>query len=406
MRTRYAEKKLVIILLCLALTIGIYWIARYGGQSLDGDTTRLTLAGEGTALEDTITPSRWGYPNGFGLPVLLAFLSQVTSIPVQRIQLVASLWTPVIVLSAYLVYREFLEDKHLAAAAVLFLLLQPDFVFYILRGSHEKTTWTFGLLILWLWLRNLRRLKSSRLDFSRMVAGLFAIYVLLWAMIANNAYFSSTLIVMFLITLAVMTGLAWLSSPFTPNQEKTYAGQRIIYIFLIGFGMIFTFITYFYPPATSYYFTLNSVVDRLTALLLGGEAASQPYTYVQSAWRSFSTYLLLTVFQWLIVLAGATAWLRDGLRILFRERNLLSRPRLLLWCFYSGIAIQLLAAVIIDFTGILGSNLQVRLFVPFAILSSPLAATWISEIRLFHPLKLPARVLVSLLAAIAFTFVS
>ena len=365
---------IVLLLILLASLLGFYWQSRYGGLEMEGDAANLSLAGEGVAQEAVLVPSHKAYPNGFGLPALMAFLNRITSMSIPTIQSGSYIWAAVIALVAYLAYRELLIDIPVAGMAVLFLLIQPDFLFYILRGSHEKITWTFGLLILWLWVRSR---KNRRL--SLQIASVLSVYILLWGMITNNAYFASTLIALFCIAILASYPIMWLLS--RKDKETIRSGEtRMVYILLLGFMLVYIFITYTYPPALSFYGTLGILGDKVTTLFLAGETQSQPYTYVQTAWRSSAIYLALTGFQWLIVAASFLAWLRDALRLRKTGREGLSQPRFLLWLFYLGIIIQLAFAVVMDFAGFLSSNTQVRLFTPFAILSSPYAATWLNQI--------------------------
>ena len=95
----------------------------------------------------------------------------------------SNLWSLALVFALAWAWRRELRPAWGAAAGVLLLLAQPDFLFYILRNSHERTTWTFGLLVLWLWVRSGRMYGLPAL-----AAGVCTVYLLLWAMIANNAY--------------------------------------------------------------------------------------------------------------------------------------------------------------------------------------------------------------------------
>ena len=364
------RKELILIglIASLAFMMAIFWIVRYGGLSMEGDATRLTLAAEAVQEEGTITPSRWAYPNGFALPVLLGYLSQITSLSIKDIQFFSPVWVVVIVLIAFLVYKQFLNNSKLGGFAVLLLLIQPDFIFYIFRGSHEKTTWTLGFLILLLWVKNW---QIKRISYQ--IPGVLSVYILLWGIITNNAYFASTLILMFLIAMVLNLLLNWyMARKGKPGGFRD--SNRMIYILISGFLLVFVFITYVYSPAMGFYNTLESVVNKLATLFLAGDVQSEPYSYVQSAWTSTGMYLALTAFQWCIVIVSIVGWIRDGLIILRKGHQSLEPAKFLLWSFYFGILVQLGAAVVLDFAGFLASNTQVRLFTPFAIFTAPYAA--------------------------------
>lgn len=373
MRLKRFETVALPLLLGLAFLIATYWIARYGGWSGEGDGTRLTLAADGVVREGRLVTTRFNYTNGYGYPALLAFLSQVTGVSVQGLQIAGSAWLTVIVLLAFLAFRELLHSARLAAAGVLLLLAQPDFLFYILRNSHERTTWTFGLLVLWLWVRSGRMYGLPAL-----AAGVCTVYLLLWAMIANNAYLGSSIVTTFLIALALSMLLKRVAPVLAPKLSGSLVERRVKFFPLVGFALVFIFVSYAYRPAQGYYQTLNSALSRTTALVAGVQPAARPYRYVATAWISTPTYLALTMVQWSIVLASGAAWLRDAALLLRQGKAALSRGRLLLWLFYLGYAAQLAFGFTADFAGWLGVNTQVRLFTPFALVTSPMAATWLA----------------------------
>jgi len=371
------ERLLLILLLSIALLIAVFWLARYGGPIMEGDATQLTLAAEGIAREGRLV-NRQSYSNGYGYPALLVFLSETTGLSVSRLQFFGSLWLCVIALVAYLAYRELLAEVRVAALAVILLLLHPDFLFYILRSSHERTTWTFGLLILWLWARS-SRTHALRLRLPMMVS----FYLLLTAIIANNAFFGSTIIVTFLFAILASAILGRIAPLISRTAWAGSGEKRMRYVFATGFILLFVFTTYIYAPAESYYHTLETIAQKIAVLLLGSESAagSETYGHIPDAWVNSTVYLVLTGFQWAILLSSMAAWLRDGFRLLKHGQSTLSRTRLFLWLFYLGFGAQMALGILADLSGALGSNLQVRLLTPFALVASPMAATWLGEIK-------------------------
>jgi hypothetical protein len=409
-QTRRFEHTAVVLLGCLALLIATYWIARFGGYIMEGDATRLTQAAEGILREGRLINDQ-SYSNGYGYSAALAFLSAMTGVTIQDIQLAGSLWLVVIALAAFLTYRELLGSGRAAALGLFLLLCQCDFLFYILRSSHERSTWTFGLLVLWLWARSMR----TELGPARAAMGAL-LYVLLWGIIANNAFFGSTLLLTFTIMVllglglqAVLPRLPHLRVAATLGVVKPVA----LYVLLGGAALIFLFTNYLYPPAISYYYTFQLIGERVAVLLFGsetavGEAAVGGVGYVQEAWVSRQAYLVLTGFQWAVLLASGAAWLRDALGLVRRGTAALSRPRLLLWLFYTGYATQMALGVISDLSGAMGGNLQVRLFTPFSLLVCPMAATWLFTLgrRAWLRRPLPRRIVVGFGTAIGCVAVS
>lgn len=377
MKTAFRQETvLVLLLMVLALLFAMYWSLRYSGLSNESDTIVLSLGAEGVSHEGTLTPSQSAYVNGYGYPAALATISQITGVTIGDLQRLGGYWLPVIALVAYITYRKLIQSPVVAALGVLFLFMQPDFLFYVMRSSHERSTWTLGLLVIWLWANiytgSLRKVR---------VIGVPLIYLLIWAMIANNAYLASTIMVTYTIALLAFSILWWLKIiPPSLFETRQNAGNWMFFIPLISVVLIFVSTFYVYKPSLGYYITLKSITDRLAVMFLAAEPSSDPYTYTRSAWRSTTVYLALTSVQWVILLASFAAWVRDGLAFIRRRENF-PLGRLALWLLYLGFAVQVSAAMVIDFSGVLASNLQVRLFPPFALVSSLLAATWLTKLR-------------------------
>ena len=398
-------------LLLVTFSSAAYWVFRYGLWFIEGDGVRLTLAAEGILHEGTLVTTNWTYGNGYGYQGLLAALSLIADVPILTFQLVGGLWLTVVIAAAFLAYQKFLGGHRLAAAAAFLLLIQPDFIFYILRSSHEKTTWMYALLLLWLWLKipSFGRIQTK-------AAAVICIYLLLWGMIVNNAYLGSTILTTFWIGALVATIFKVAMPARLPVGVDARFIQRLRFVPLTGTVLLFIFITFTYRPVIAYYGTLNSLVDRFVVVFIAGEdeiLVEEPYChlnpeckpvstrrgpYIQKGWVSGTAYLMLTSPQWGVVLLSLAAWVRD----LFRMREL-TTSRWLLWLFYTGFITQLGLGVLIDLSGSLASNLQLRLFAPFALMSSPLAATWLTYLPQQAPKRF-VRLCTIVAAVLAITF--
>jgi hypothetical protein len=107
----------------------------------------------------------------------------------------------------------------------------------------------------------------------------------------------------------------------------------------------------------------------------GGPVAYNAYAYINQAWLSTGIFLVLTLFNWLILAGSGITWLVGAVRMLRRKR--MSRnnlPQLFLWLLYPAFAFQLGMSVFADQSGSLGGNLQVRLFAPLLLIAIPIAA--------------------------------
>jgi len=352
------------------MLVAIYWTLRYGGWAIEGDATRVTISAEGILSEGSLI-NRTSYLSGYTYPAALAFLSHITGASLPSVQLNTGFWLAVMSLVAFVCYRELLGHRAIAALAALLLLIQPDFLFYVLRSSHEKVLWLCALLLLFLLVRSYRFANDLR------QLGVFILffYFIFWAMVATNVFLASTFLVALAFSFAggTILSVGEMRAPQRALRDDSRLPHRLFMISLAGFILVFIFITYIYEPAYHYFHMLNDLIDRLSALALGAQPAD-PYSYTRAAWRDPVVFLLLTVVQWLIAISSAIAWITQGLRIVGGRAKRPTAGESLLWLMYAGFSVQLLMSIVVDFAGFLSANLQMRLFTPFTIISSPLAA--------------------------------
>lgn len=364
----------VIPLMLYALWVGFYWEARYNYHSMEGDATRLTLAGQGTQSNGSITFTPWTYPSGYGYPAILAFLGLGSGLSTQVLQLVSGIWLVVVCLGAFICYRELLGHPGAAVIAILILLLQPDSLFYILRGSHEKTTWLYILCTLYILSKSYRVAKTVY----KLSAYIILLSILLFAIVSTNTFFATT----FLTSLILSFSGGWLLTRW--NQWKRRAGRggssffpRLLATSTICFILVYMNVTYLYSPAAAYYTGFTYFLDRISVLLLGAQGPARqveaPYEYVQSAWRSNEHYLMLIAPQMTLVGLSLLVWAGKLVYYLLGDWQKIPWQEQLLWLMCGAVGFQFAAGITIDVTGALFfANLQVRLFPYLTILLSPL----------------------------------
>lgn len=381
---------LLVGLVFTALLAGIYWTVRYNGWAMEVDAARQTASAGGILATGHLVTER-AYNNGYAYGAVLAFVSMLAGVPLQSVQLASGLWMFVVILAGFVAYRELLGDKPIAALATFFLLLQPDFLFYVLRGSHEKMTWSFALLMLFLLGRSFRFVRNP----VRLAIYVALFYVAFFSMATSNAYFASTFLTAILISFAagwVVTRLRRRGVMQTGPEDGTL--RRLMIIALICSVIVFAFVAYLYRPALAYFWFLKTLLARLGMLFAATEPAGKPasYTYFGTAWRSNWAYLLLTGVQWLIAAAGVQAWLWMA-----RSRRPEDDRHWLVWLMYAGFGVQIAYGIVADFTHMLSDNMQMRLFTPLALFTAPLAAWMVAD--LFRRLAPRWRRLAALVAA-------
>jgi hypothetical protein len=113
------------------------------------------------------------------------------------------------------------------------------------------------------------------------------------------------------------------------------------------------------------------MLARLAGFMLGFGANVDPYAAVSLDWPSPAIYLLLNSFTWVTVAISAVAWCIRTRRFLRGGWSTASDAVRLRWLLYAGFAFQVGIGVIIDFAGVLGANLQLRLFPVYMLIAIP-----------------------------------
>ncbi len=137
----------VAVLLVAVGVLAAYFLVRRGGLWGEGDTYAFTELAASLMRAEALTPPGGAYPHGYGYQFLLVALSAATGLNLASLQLyVSGFLTMWLVLPAWLLYRELTGTGRGATLATAILLIQPEFLFPVMRGSHEKIT--RGLMLL------------------------------------------------------------------------------------------------------------------------------------------------------------------------------------------------------------------------------------------------------------------
>jgi hypothetical protein len=370
-----ADGAAVTVLLAATGVLAAYLLVRRGGLWGEGDTYAFTALAESLLRSKALIPASGAYPHGYGYQFLLVSLSATTGLSLSSLQLYASgFLTAWLVLPAWLLYRELTSTGRGATLATAILLIQPEFLFPVMRGSHEKFTRGLMLLLLFLLVRSLRARERLR-GFAAMVV---AFYLTAFALIAYNTLMATSFI--------AATGMAllagWLALRRGGNrQEMSSTVRRLGYAVSISAGLALTFVLFVYTPARQNLLLLQSIGDKLAALFLDVEAATraQPYASLLSGWVSLPVYLVVSLANWLLLGVSALVWLGQLVRWL-RGRWQPGQPQVLAWAFYAAFALITGASIVVDRLGTsAGNNFQLRSFPAFAMLAAPLVAGWALE---------------------------
>lgn len=365
---------LLFFLAILLILIAAFSLARFGDRYSETDAFVFTRRIIHVMDENTLTPSI-AYANGYGFPALAVFLTKVTGINLVAIQRYGgTLLAVVIVIPAFLLYRELTPSLRAALLATLILILQPEFLFPILRGTHEKFTRTLMILSLFLLVYSLRRHAKVK----PFVGLVLTFYLVAYAQITFNSFFADSFLIAVALAL-ILVGIAMRLSQESPTELKKAHLFRLGYILISLLVLTFLFIFYLYSPARDQIFEFKFMADRLAALFLDVETSDHvnPYLTVGNTWESLPTYMAVSAATWILFITSALIWIFQTVRFIRNRRTLSNRRQLLLWAFYGAFAAIGAISIVVDISGALASNLQVRAFPAFAILAAPILATWL-----------------------------
>jgi hypothetical protein len=367
---------LLLPIVVLAMLEGVYFILRYGTNWLEQDTSTIT----GTAnlvMDSGQLVVRGAYPNGYAYQTVIVWLSTLSGLPIETLQteIVPALGGGLVAIVGTVFFRHFLDSWRLGTMATLFVLLQPDFLFITFRGSHEKITWPLVMAVLILLHKSTKSVGMPGLFMSHVLL----MYLVLYALIATNSFFATVLITSLLVSVLFGAVVLWFSGNWYRRENATTTTlRRLLYSSVTGYVLVFTFIFHVYPPSQHYFGVLRTVRERVSAMFVSFETEAQPYTYISLSWTSSTTYLVLTVFTWLLLGGSFIYWLIRAYRLL-RGRQL-RLPEDLPWLLYAGYAFQLVLSVVVDFAGVLGSNVQLRMLPALILVASVLFVRGVSEL--------------------------
>jgi hypothetical protein len=353
----------VILLLLFGLLVAGYYVLRYHGLWMETDSATITLTIESVRKQAVLLPTRWSYQNGFGYQAVSTTLFFATGLTTQTLQTIVYpfLAAAGLSLTSFLFFREVLRDHRAAALASMILIFQPDILFVTMRGSHEKMTWPLMMLALAFLYRSFGQ------PLRKMVVYVVLYYLVVFALDTTNVFFGSV----FLVAVVLSMTLGFFLFRFWPTRPPPLPRQdvqRLMYISLSGGILIFIFIMYLYPPALANLRMMQGILNQISALLLSFEIKAQPYGSITLSWINPQVYLLLTAFTWLLIAASFLEWLRHGWKMLKGQaaRGLVEN---LDWLLYTGFAIQIAVSILVDFSGALSANMQLRLFPSFTIMA-------------------------------------
>jgi len=396
-----ASREVVVLLVATAL-VAAFVAMRYRGLYGEADTSAFARMIRAVMASGSLVPPQYAYSNGYGFPALAATLVHITGLSVAQLQIFGGpLLVVWIILPAWLAYRALTGSARGATLATALMLAQPELMFALLRGTHEKFTRGLMFLALYLLVRGI----LARRQWRRFASFLLAFYLVMYAVITFNNLMAISFITA--IGLALLLTLIARQLAGSPNDDAAATRKRLIYAIVISFVMAFVFTFYAYTPARHAILLIESTTDRIAMLFLEAqEAAINPYATVGGAWTSVSVYLIISIANWLLLGFSFILWVSQTIGW-WRNRVWPEEARvILLWSLYGAFGFLGAVSIIVDVSGAIASNLQHRMFPSFAMIAAPYVADWFvhrreerpeADRRASHRLAYPA-------LAIAFAF--
>lgn len=349
------------------LVVAAYFVSRYQGQWAENDSAVFTKVIKTFTQEGQLLPTDQNYyPNGYGYQAISDFIITVTGLDVTTLQqLVYPFFAALVILLACLLFRELIGSWKGATIAALLLFTQPEFLFVILRSSHEKFSRILLLLSLYWLVRSFQVTGRGWL----FAAHIVLFYITVYGLTASNTFLSNSFI--FAVVVALIIG--WLLSKSKSYLWQDIDGQRtlrrLFYVSVICLILVFVFTSYIYTPSRNSLLILKTMIERIAALFLDVQAnASDSYSQLSTAWISLPVYFLVSVGNWIILVCSFTIWLVNTYQWFWLRQKPNSHANLLLWLLYTAFAAQGVLSIISDASGVIG-NLQQRVFPNFSIMA-------------------------------------
>lgn len=373
------------VLLAFGLVIGAYYTVRFGGRWSESDTGLLALSIRAAQQEGTLLPSSGEfYGSGYAFTAVSVFLLALTGADTGvLVQLVYPLISASLVVAAWPLYRELTGSARAATLATLLLFTQPEFLFVVLRGSHERILRLLILVSLLLLVRTIHVADRPRVYSTNVLLFYLAVY----GLVATNSLFGSS----FAWALVLALAASWFGKYLGPGlgQAAELTGRRLIYAPLMCVVIAFIFNDFIYPPAAFGGSQVPTIFERAARLFLTVNpegappalAEYDPYAAVAGQWIDVRIYFLIASGTYLLMAGSVVIWVRTALRWLARKGDPPTPGQWLLWLLYASFALQGGLSIIADRTGVFGGNLQHRSFPSFAMVAIPVVASTVAHWR-------------------------
>lgn len=378
-RSIVSDSAQVTVLLVLFTIAALYSLVRYGG--LWGESDTFTRTGDilSVLTRGQLTPENTDvYPNGFGYQSIVVFLSSLSGLTVAQLQIYGSTMLSIlVVIPAWLAYRELTSSSSGATLATAFLFVQPEFLFVIMRGTHEKFTRALMLFCIFLLARSLRTGARP----STIIGFLVSFHMALFSIVTMNNLLANSFVGAFGIA-GILMGCTILLR-IAPAKTILPILERVVLIAIGGLLMIFLVVFYAYTPSQYSLQFLKDTGNQTVAVVQEESDTVNPYEQINTGWISREVYIAVSIANWILLVASAIIWVWRSWTWL-RGHWQPQTSELLLWAFYGAFTAQSALSLVVDLSGAIAGTLQHRIFPSFVMFAAPLAAMWLLQWRPQH----------------------
>ena len=378
-----------------AAMVASYYIARAGGMWAEDDGQAGGI--RAASASPFLAPQSDGvYANGYGNAELSSALLALTGLDLATfLQWVHPLTATLLVFPAMALFRELTGSTRAAAFATLLLFIQPEFLFVILRGSHEQVL--RGLLLVCLWL--LARSFAAYHHPYHFAWHVVLFYLCAYALIAVNMLFGAA----FVLAIATTVVGWWLWDQHRHSIGQISRGIAPRFRLVVASTSVLVFLTafYVYPLSAHSLVAISELTRKLAMMLTTTDTGVDPYVIAVNGWVNPWLYVMVSLGDYLLIAVSAVAFLSRLVTLSSASPRPPTTNERLLLALYGAFAVQGIAAIIADRTGMLGGNLEHRSFPSFAIMATALVSLWLSDMRLINWQKVLTASIVGPLALLA-----
>jgi hypothetical protein len=296
----------------------------------------------------------------------------------------------------WILVHEITQSAAASTLGTIFLMLQPELQFVLVRGSHEKFGRLFMILSLYLLFKTLK--KSNPINKT--------LYLILFFYLTLFAYLSSNFLIGFSFIAALGFALlcGWVLSRLLPGAIKSVSSnEKLVSVSALVLILAYFIAFYAYPPVQNTIVVADNLISRVQLLFLNPGSSVNVYQKAFTAWGSPLHYITFNLANWLVLLVSFAIWIKAGVSFLWANtaHGEKDSMRWLLWLLYGAFGFQALLSIISDASGMFG-NLQHRIFPSLSILGVLIISVWLSDQKLLKkPVVIAMPVAVFLLAILS-----